>query len=755
MLNFTNDVLDRKFVNFNPVKDFIEDLLTKKFGVNNTNLLNIFKLIDWLNSKKDSSTSEEIEKYFYEFLNYGNFNLMNLNIEKIKLVLLFLKNFNKADVTGILRFLRDLQLTKEYVYIFSRYIWITTLNKNLVQPQSMDLKLRASISMLLTYPFLEILQAEIINNQPALQGVLPDIEALLTKFTINISRIPFEKIFAIVNTNFNDYSKEKLFALLKGDTFSDYITTINDNMSHFYDLISKHDLRPLVKKLQNLFYFNTKFFNDDEAAFVQSNFQPNHFIQLSIENFLTLMNFQDQIQKLVEEGFQNKKNHFNYQFIKKKIQGLLSKKKKNPLAIPNPNRKETGVKSRWDNLISSCHYLWFLKYYVLHMKKKYNGKLDDIKSYYRVIFLKLMKKFIQETMRRKEKKVVGGEVSKQEKLRQEILMKYEDMCRSLATLFIEMKFKKNLNSVFHSLVLFLQIFVFKRGRIEKLKNFAKQINVESFFELYDNIYENKTIFNRNADNILRLSINTLKNFSFYNRLNRPGTRLLRVSRGSFKDIEKFLMDLLKRNDRVYWSMNQIKWCESFIKENNQRKRISERRKINSRMKSNSNVRAFNELSPQDQVLFIQNLKALGSVKYEVIPFFESYITYDSSFYSKYDTFKIMRRMGFEMSIHRLNEIISESHDIRRFMNGNILEEQDCNLTRNEMRNCLVRVEQKIIDKVLEMKKLTTPYFFFFIFVALAISYCMNSMFDFVLLYFWTPTKTDYIFGCLPTFGILP
>jgi hypothetical protein len=602
MLNFTNDVLDRKFVLFNPVKDFIEDLLTKQFGVNNTNLLNIFKLIDWLNSKKDSSSNEEIEKYFYEFLNYGNFNLMNLNIEKIKLVLLFLKNFNKADVTGILRFLRDLQLTKEYVYIFSRYIWITTLNKNLVHPQNMDQKLRASISMLLTFPFLEILHAEIIYNQPTLHAVLPGIEALVSKFTINISRIPFEKIFAIVNTNFNDYSKEKLFALLKGDTFSDYISTVNDNLSHFYDLISPYDMRPLVKKLQNLFYFNTKFFNDDEAAFVQNNFQPNHFIQLSIDNFLTLMNFQDQIQKLVEEGFQNKKNHFNYQFIKKKIQGLLSKKKKNPLAIPNSNRKEKGVKSRWDNLISSCHYLWFLKYYVLHMKKKYNGKLDDIKSYYRVIFLKLMKKFIKETMRRKEKKVIGGEFSKQEKARQEILMKYEDMCRSLATLFIEMKFKKNLNSVFHSLVLFLQIFVFKRGRMEKLKNFAKQINVESFFELYDNIYENKTIFNRNADNILRLSINTLRNFSFYNRLNRPGTRLLKVSRGSLKDIEKFLMDLLKRNDRVYWSMNQIKWCESFIKENNQRKRISERRKINSRMKSNSNVRAFNELSPPDQVL---------------------------------------------------------------------------------------------------------------------------------------------------------
>lgn len=60
--------------------------------------------------------NEEIEKYFYEFLNYGNFNLMNKNIEKIKLVLIFLRSFHKADIKGILEFLNDLQLNKEYVF---------------------------------------------------------------------------------------------------------------------------------------------------------------------------------------------------------------------------------------------------------------------------------------------------------------------------------------------------------------------------------------------------------------------------------------------------------------------------------------------------------------------------------------------------------------------------------------------------------------------------------------------------------------
>jgi hypothetical protein len=60
--------------------------------------------------------NEDIEKYFYEFLNYGNFNLMNKNIEKIKLVLIFLRSFHKADIRGILEFLNDLQLNKEYVF---------------------------------------------------------------------------------------------------------------------------------------------------------------------------------------------------------------------------------------------------------------------------------------------------------------------------------------------------------------------------------------------------------------------------------------------------------------------------------------------------------------------------------------------------------------------------------------------------------------------------------------------------------------
>lgn len=199
----------------------------------------------------------EIEKCFFEFLNYGNFDLMNLNIEKIKLVLIFLKNFNRADVTGILQFLRDLQLTREYVYIFSRYIWIATLNRNFtVEDSTIDEKLRCSISVLNWFPFFEILIYEMENHHPELGSYISETKNLRGRLMTSISKIPYDKIFTIVDRNLDKYSQEKLLSMLRGESFKNFSSYIIENLNNFCEGNKFNEMRIIYSKLVHLFFFS-------------------------------------------------------------------------------------------------------------------------------------------------------------------------------------------------------------------------------------------------------------------------------------------------------------------------------------------------------------------------------------------------------------------------------------------------------------------------------------------------------------------
>jgi hypothetical protein len=766
ILEIANDVLEKKFKMLNNISEDVESVLKNQFGVNNSNLLNIFKLIDWLTNKKDTASDAEIEKHFFEFLNYGNFDLMNLNIEKIKLLLLFLKNFNRADVTGILQFLRDLQLTREYVYIFSRYIWITTLNKNFDEEKKIHQKLNCSISVLNWYAFLEIVIYEIEKNQPSLEAIVPGIKSMRSKFTLSISKIPFEKIFVIVDKNFDKSSQEKLLSLLKGESFINFTGEIMKNLQNYTEITSNQELVLAIYRLSALFFFSMKFFKDDEKPNIDRKTSVMHLealIDYDITMYLNLMEYQGQNQKLIQELF-DAQQQFSKAEIDKKFHDIFTQNKIiNPIRFENTKQNEVEMK-RWDNLINAGKSIWFIKYYVLQIKQCKGAKLEDFKSQYQKIFMRFFKVFLVHAVKdieaNKTKKNQSGQQDKKSTTKYDAMLNkvkdglpltefeklleveynemekikkdkedqyrrdYKNMVTRMINLFLDMKFKKSYNSIFHDLINFLVKDVFKSNnhrdkddkrvqtdlldkkpgdKEDKIIEAAKKINVESFFELYDNIYENKNIFNRNAENILRLSLNTLKNFPMKN-INKVATSLVKVCRGSIGDLEDLLKDLLIRNDRVAFAMSQIRWCDQFIKANALRKKAFEHRKVNSRLKGGSNVRFLSEMSSADQLLFIHNLKDKPGLFFEVIPFFEAHLSSDSSFYSKYDTFKLLKRMGFDMSIHRLNEIVSESTETRRGILNSTSTSTPDQLTREEVKCCLLTIEKRIVQKVTEMKR---------------------------------------------------
>ena len=353
---------------------------------------------------------------------------------------------------------------------------------------------------------------------------------------------------------------------------------------------------------------------------------------------------------------------------------------------------------------------------------------------------------------RKEQKRVDDEQQKEAETRR--AKDLRKMVRRLINLLLNLRFKKNYNNVFIDLVGMLSKDVFKSGEpTEKVNEFAAKIAVESFYELYDNIYENKSIFNRNSDNILRLSLNVLKGFRFIS-IAKFAPLIVKVCKGSIKELGELLKDVIDGgNDRVSFAMNQILWCEQFIKENNQKKRISEHRKVNSRLKNVGNVRFLSEMSSSDQIIFINNLKHKNSLFIEVIPFFEAHLSADSSFYSRYDVFKLLKRMGFEMSIHRLNEIITESTEGRRTMiagvTGGSLPEYS-QLTREELKNCLLRIEERIILKVVDLKKGDLKNILFYGVISTAIAYFTIRIYMLFLRSLWIMgDKVGAFVSCIP------
>jgi hypothetical protein len=783
------EVLDKNFFLLNDMTEEVEDILKRFFGVNNTNLLNIFKLIEWLISKKDSTSSGDIEKYFFEFLNYGNFDLMDLNIEKLKVVLIFLKDFNRANVEGILQFLRDLQLTREYVYIFSRYIWISTLNDNFEEEKLNDAKLSGSIAVLIWFLFLEIILYEIDNHQPMLRGIGEEIRNLQHRLITSISKIPYEKVITVVDQNFDKYSPQKLLSLLKGECFRPFIEFANDKLMSYKDLLKKNaDFKIIIQRLTNLFFFSITFFNEGETTEGNAQNRIDALIDYNINAYISLMEYQCKNQSGIEDIFKTQKQ-FDIQKLDEFVQNVFDKNKFKPLTFQKISARSNEVDETkiWNDIINSGKYLWLIKYYVLQIRKNYRNKLEEIKSQYSKILIRYLERYLHHVYNQKElnddkkkekdKRGTTEETNRfssaKAALTKQLTTKIEDssplkpyikidkkdkyrrMVERMIHLFLDMKFKKNYKNVFHDLIDLLTKDVFKSNeKDEKLTDFVKKINVESFFELYDNIYENKNIFNRNTENIMRLSLNTLKGFNLKN-LSKAAPSLLRVCRGGINDLEDLIKETFVRTDQVAYAMNQIRWCDNFIKSNTQRKRNSEHRKVNFRMKNSGNARFLNDMSSADQTIFINNLRSKNSLFFEVIPYFEGHLSSDSSFYSKYDVFKLLKRMGFEMSIHRLNEILTSSTEKRRSLMGIASSTSPNYLTREEVKNCLLTIEKRITNRVIEMKQANLHNILFLGIVSSTIAYFTIRVYMVFLKNLWMfgDSNTSFL-SCIPIVGKL-
>lgn len=283
------------------------------------------------------------------------------------------------------------------------------------------------------------------------------------------------------------------------------------------------------------------------------------------------------------------------------------------------------------------------------MRKHDLLKLNDAKTKYKQVFNALFYQFYQRI------------------LKPDICKSFESITLSAIVLFLSFKFKKTINSVFRKLVNFLEKYVYKRPSIAFHQREIQKIDIEVFFELKDILMHDRRYSNRNPENIMRLCLNICRKLDFLRdnqELEDTYIYLVKLASGDLEELEFFLKKLLKRNDKVAYVMSAVRWSEALIKSNHLKKHLKNKRSLNAHKNINKNASYLHELAPTDQQIFLNNIRKRGVAYVEIFSFFQAGLP-DRVNFNKYDVYKILRRMGYTMTVHRFIEITAESLVSRR------------------------------------------------------------------------------------------
>lgn len=760
--------------------------------MNNLNLLNLFKLLNWLKDKNNITPQEEIEKNFYEFLNYGNFNLMNLNIEKIKLLIIFLKNFNKAEVQGILQFLRDLQLTTEYVFILTHYVWRAFINgdineKKFIEEKFTKNKLKFSLSHLSFFPFIDLIKTELIrpeNSSIYDQSILEPFNNFRKSRKSEIEKVPFEKILTVIDTDLNNTGRcweESYLKFIKGQAFNSLGNAFDKTyQSLFKDFDStERDFRDMINSLYELFYFRrsvvpdreyirqnnilppineigSDMINDNSMSIMKggmelkhkmsdvnilesevvprinsrSNFGSRNF-NFMIFNYIEFKNYHILCKNMIEKLFDGEQMFDIEHILNKKID--LKPKTLIFMSFKSQNKE---VKSK--QLVRGGTWLWILKNYVIQMRRTGLFKNSEYRTKYKIIINAFLSEFYYKVLDRST---------------------YEDFCKmtgAMINLFIGFKFKKNHDSIFERLVDFIEEYVFKMNRsFIDVSNKIKRIPVDAFFELKDTLSHDKKYSNRNPENIMRLCLNICRKLDFIKKtreLEQTYIKLIKLSSGDLDELEFFLSKLLKRNDKVSYIMSAIEWCERLIKGNQMKRKLKDKREVNARINTNKSAKFLHELTQTDQVMILKNLRRRGANYIDLFSFFQAGLP-DSVNFNKFAVYKILRRMGYAMTIHRFIEITSKAIVSNRIHSTiSPIQDSDAEFTHNDLENCLDMIEEKVLSNIFVCCRVTYIDAIFKALKSFLAYFLFSSIIFIAFETLWNEGEYGWAVNSIPIFG---
>lgn len=230
---------------------------------------------------------------------------MNLNIEKIKLLIIFLKNFNKAEVTGILQFLRDLQLNPEYVYILTHYVWMAVINGRIKTDQPLDKKLQYSLSHLSFFPFIHLLKNEMVEHHNemgfSMDTYSATINRLYSKMHEEIGKVPYEKVLNVIETDIDSVSfwDENYLGFIRGDAFTSLDKAFKNTYDNLFMSLADidKDLEIAINAAYELFYFEKIPTSANKSKEEMEN------IRTHIELFLDLISYHQKNRKLMADTF--------------------------------------------------------------------------------------------------------------------------------------------------------------------------------------------------------------------------------------------------------------------------------------------------------------------------------------------------------------------------------------------------------------------------------------------------------------------
>lgn len=193
-----------------------------------------------------------------------------------------------------------------------------------------------------------------MNDNEAIDfDTLDKINRAHTKVTDDISKIPYEKVFTVINTDLHNEENwdQNMLKFLSGKSFEPFRVNMESVFKANLAMDNDTSLQEKLRSLQQIFYFNPMMFKSNKY-----NSKEKQLLSKNVGNYLSFLQYHQDNDKAMHEIFAQKK-YFKFPELSKKISSIT-----NDTALDFMNFRIRKVS---DVLLKAGYSLWTIKQFVI------------------------------------------------------------------------------------------------------------------------------------------------------------------------------------------------------------------------------------------------------------------------------------------------------------------------------------------------------------------------------------------------------
>ena len=542
------------------------DSIKKIFGVENSKLMNVFDIINWVmtsHMKKIEIIKENVT-FFFDSPSFAD--RPAVGGEKLFELFIFISAFHRFDLDTVLSSLKSLHMMEEYCYILSYSCYISLLN-DAVDPEAVAQPgIAKQFAYLLAYVLVQQIHSSVImadaNIHRDIRKAMDDnFKRLLRKiYSLDLQSM----LQCVVGDEYKKYrqelsgEKKGYQRLFQGGVFKPFEEHVSQTLDDYFKVSSSTVfMKHAIFKLKNLFFFKPDFFVDNDTILSQQPVESSKIFSL----IRSARSLKEHWEKTSEDLDENAKEllGMNFEPLSKKIippshidfefmnVGQYEKEQLTNFTYPALafmfiymrsvrtiiDRNDTGT--RHNLIIQVLTFMWLL---FTSMKQKFAKEgekdvMDPIDYLYR---------------REKKDKV-------------EFINKY-------ASLLCQLKLKKSNLLILKDLIRFATKYIFSdKQRLENydhnkpVEAIVNEIKFDSFMELYDYLDElenGKGISENYKENIVNLFDKILEQFERFKKHKQDIKNIVKLIQGDTSKIDYFIDKLFLKSESANYARSNIK-----------------------------------------------------------------------------------------------------------------------------------------------------------------------------------------------------